>query len=301
MTDHHNHPIKGIVFALGAYLCFACMSLFSKSLVQDYTAFEAVFYRNLFGLIICTAMWLCMRNRLSLRVQNPKLVAFRSVIGVCGIILTVSALKDLSISMVTTLLFASAFFAPLLSLLILKEPVTKAQWSAIALGFIGVLIIAQPSDTVAILGVIMGIAAAFSNASEGVCLRALKAESAFAIVFHFFLIGSLVLLPYMAIEGSLLSTQGLLYALGYAVSGVIGQQCIAKAFSHAPAAYVMPISYTGLVWAMAFDAVLFNAFPDLNLWIGAAVIISASLMVAYIGRSDRKKKLQPIAVAARKE
>lgn len=274
-------PIKGIIFACIAFFMFSGMSMFNKLLTGTHDAVEVVFYRNLFGLVLLGGYIAVRKQFHVLKTDQPKLMAARAIIGTTGLFFTLSAMRYLPMSYATTLFFVSTLIVPILAVVLLKEKIGVHRVTAILIGFCGVLLVAQPSGAVTMIGIGCALAAGVGHALVQIMLRALKRQPAFTITFYFFLGGVLMPLPLMPFLAHMPTWHSGLLLLMVGVTGCLGQLFLTWAFQNASASLVSPFNYTGLVWAMIFDLTIWGVVPSAVVFAGAALIIGASLYIAY--------------------
>ena len=281
-----DRPLKGILFVCSAFFMFTCMSMLGKLLTGIHSPIEIGFYRNLSALIPCAIYIAITRKTNLLKTTKPATLLARTTIGSIGLLLTIAAVQELPIADATVLFFTSTLILPILAIVFLKETISIHRWSAIALGMIGVIIVAQPSGQMTLLGIALALAAAVTHASINALLRALRNENPFMITFYFFLSGVVISGIFMPFIARMPTPQSALIMLAIGATGSLGQYFITRAFAMAPASLLNPFAYTGLLWAVLFDITIFGIIPTWTTLLGAAIIISASLYIAY--REHRK-------------
>lgn len=297
---HHNHlpdpheiPLKGIAFACIAFFLFAAMSMFNKLLTDQHHAIEVVFYRNLLGFVALGGYLLATKKLHILKTNQPWLMSARVIVGTIGLFFTLAAVRALPMSYATTLFFVSTLIIPILAVAFLHEKIGLPRIAAIIVGFCGVLLVAQPSGHVALAGVLLALAAGTCHALIQTMLRALKRQPALTITFYFFVGGVVMPLVFMPFVAHMPTGQSALLLFMVGVTGCLGQLFLTMAFQHAPASVVSPFNYTGLIWAIVFDISIWGIMPDAVVLIGAALIIGASLFIAY-----RERRAKAIAAAS---
>src|SRR3982751_4362904 len=172
----HEHVVSGILCRIGSGLSFSTMgALFKLASIQGFSAPELVFYRSLFSLPV-VLLWVLKRESLSaLRPNNPLAHVWRSSLGLLSMGLTFQALILLPLADATAINFTAPIFATILSYLVLKEEIGVHRWSAVVLGLVGVLIVAQPTgSSLPLLGVAVALAAAIGQAAVTTTLRHLQ-------------------------------------------------------------------------------------------------------------------------------
>ena len=203
--------------------------------------------------------------------------------GMTGMFFTFGAPLLLPLAEATTLGFTTPIFAVILSGLVLKEHVGPVRWLAVALGFAGVLVIAQPgSSHIPPLGAAVGLMAGLMVAIISIQVRDLGlTEESLSIVFWFAALSSPVLalgLPFYMTHHTPLQW-GLLLLGG--VLGCVGQILLTAALRFGQVASVVVMDYSSLVWATLYGWLLWDHLPPASTWLGAPLIIAAGLVVVW--------------------
>jgi drug/metabolite transporter (DMT)-like permease len=222
-----------------------------------------------------------MGNRDIMKIRSkPRVLILRGVLGTFGMFLTFGAFSLLPLADATVLLFASSIFLPVLSYFFLKESISHARWSAIALGMIGVLIMARPTGEVNIKGIAVALSAAFVHAIIGTILRHLgKSEPPLTVTFYFLLIGTIMSAVPMPVVAKPIDVNAMWLIVGLGMTGLAGQAFLSSAFKFAPASVVTIFNYTGLIWATFFGWWIWNDWPDTPVWIGGGIVIGSNIFI----------------------
>ncbi|MDF7775007.1 DMT family transporter [Sphingomonas sp. AOB5] len=285
--------LTGIGLRLFAIASLATMAALIKLVeARGASLIEILFYRQLFAVPLVTA-WLAIGPGLA-TIRTDRIGAHigRSVVGVIGMVFNFGAIVLLPLAEATTLQFTVPIFATILGALVLRESVGWHRWVAVAVGFAGVLIVAQPGDGhFPLYGTMVGLTAAFLVAIIAIQLRQLgRTESAGTTVFWF----STLSLPPLFIaycfvaEPHDLATFALLASLG--VIGGIGQLALTASLRFAPVSTVVPMDYSSLVWATVYGWLLFAVLPTPATWLGAPVIIASGLYIVWRERMRHQEK-----------
>ena len=289
--NHREHVVLGMSAALGAFLMFTVMNVFAKLLSANHSVIEIAFYRNLIASLpfLVAAFAFGRREILVLR-SKPVLVGVRAALGTLSLVTTFAAFALMPMADTTVLLFTSTLFVPVLGVIFLRESVGPYRWSAIAIGFLGVIIMARPSGQVYALGIAVALAAAFMHAVLQIILRYLgRYERPVTISAYFFIIGTFLCalpLPLIAVRPTWAEIPLL---LGVGLSGAAAQWLLSVAFRNARAAIVSVFNYSGIVWATLFGWMIWQEFPLPTVMAGAAVVIASNLLVIW--RESRLGKL----------
>lgn len=262
---------------------FAIMGACAKHLSADHHVAEIVFYRSLIFLIPFIG-FLALRGQLSqLRnIGNPKLLAFRAIVGASSIIVTYGAISYLPMSYATVLFFGSTILSPVLAHFVLKEYIGIHRWAAVFVGMCGVLIIAQPSGQISLIGLVLGLMAATMHAMMYTALRLLKSENPLNVTFYFILAGTLLPMMFLPFVANLPTIEELPVFLLLGITGGLGQVFLTSAYKYAPVSFITPFAYTALLWSVLFDVFIWQIDIDFTaVFSGAAFILCAQMYILY--------------------
>ena len=268
------------------FFFFGIMAALTKIMTETHSVIEIIFYRNAIT-VVPLAAFILWKNKDWFRIQKPGWLSLRCIGGVISMFVTFSALKFLPITDFTAILFLSTLLIPLGAHFLLKEKVGVNRMIAILIGLCGALIIIQPSGTVSVIGVTLGLLAALSHTAMYLVLRLLKTVNPVTITFYFILTCCLATALFMPWFARNISAMDLLFFAGIGVFGGLGQFTLTSANKYASPSLVAPFNYTGLIWATGFDILIWHHVPALHVYIGAGVIIAAKL---YIIHRERLKK-----------
>jgi len=280
---HREHVIRGMTAAMGAFFSFTVMSMFAKLLSVNHSVVEIAFYRNLIASLPFLIMVFAFGRREILVLRSkPVLVGIRAAIGTLSLITTFTAFTLMPMADTTALLFASSLFIPVLGVIFLKESVGPYRWTAVAIGFIGVVIMAHPSGEVYTLGIVIAICAALMHAILQIILRYLgRYESPETITFYFFVIGTFLTalpLPFIAVRPTLAEVPLL---LGVGLSGAAAQWLLSIAFRNARAAIVTVFNYSSIVWATLLGWMIWNDWPLPTVIAGGTIVIASNILIIW--------------------
>jgi drug/metabolite transporter (DMT)-like permease len=286
-----DNVIQGIVYAIAAFFLLSCMSAIAKILMQNHHVVEVVFARNFVALIPMLLYIGIFRRFDILKTNKPGWMLTRVIVGTTGLGITFAALAHLPIAHATVLFMMSTLIIPALSYFFLKEHIGWHRWVTIVIGFIGVILIAQPSGEVQALGVALAITAAFFHSAVHIILRKMRSESSLTITFYFILSGAFfpaLLLPWF--YSGMPSAHDLLLFLGLGATGGLAQYTLTKSFTAAPASVIAPFNMTGLIWASLFDVLIWNHIPGWPIFAGGGIILAAKLYIIHRERLAAKAR-----------
>jgi drug/metabolite transporter (DMT)-like permease len=293
--------LLGIGLRIGAATSFAFMAAMIKlGYESGVTTVELVFYRFAFGIPPLLAWILWSRNYDAWSTKRPMAHLLRATLGLTTMVLAFSALRYLPLAEATTISFAAPLFAVVLSALILGESVGRHRWSAVALGFVGVLIVMRPGmpSDLPMTGLILAVFAAVGVACTNITIRQIGRTEGPQTTVLWFTGSSMLavgtLLPFHASKHDP-STWAILVALG--LFGGIGQLFLTSSLRFAPVPVIVPFDYSQLLWAVLLGWLIWDTHAPASTWAGASVIIASGLYTVYrehkLGR-DKPKATPPL-------
>ena len=279
-----QNPLAGIALRLFATTCFAFMAMLVKlGHEQGVATVELAFYRFAFGLPPLLLWVAATRNFGVWRTGRPLAHLWRAAVGLTTLLLAFSALAWLPLAEATTIGFAAPLFAVLLSALLLGEKVGPHRWSAVAIGFVGMLVVMRPEARhLPAPGLALAGLAAFTAGIVTITIRQIgRTEATQTTVLWFSLTSILAtgaVMPFVAAahDGT---TWLLLLAIG-AIGGT-SQICLTASLRYAPVAAVAPFDYVQLLWSVLLGWMIFGQQPLSTTWIGAAIIMASGLYTIY--------------------
>lgn len=279
-----HRPIFAIGLRLTAVICLSIMFVTVRLADQrGVHIVESLFYRQALALPFVLA-WVAMAGGLgALRTRRITVHASRMMLGLMGMTLNFLSYILLLPAEAATIGFTMPIFGTILSALILREVTGIHRWSAVVLGFVGVLVMVRPdAGHFPMQGVAVAIAAAIVTASVSLVLRELgRTESAGVVVFWFTALSMLPLgiaMPFFAQMHDPL-TWGLLLLIG--LFGGIAQICLTAALRWGPVSVVLPMDYSAIIWTTLLGVAIGEDWPMATTWIGATLIIASGLYIAW--------------------
>jgi drug/metabolite transporter (DMT)-like permease len=282
---------RAVLLKVLSALLFAVMSVLVRYLGERYPVGQVVFFRSAFAIVPVVIIY-AWRGELEAAVRTGRPFAHvgRGVTAVGAMFCNFSALARLPVVDATAISFVSPFFTVAMSAVILKERVRIYRWSAVIVGFSGVLIMLAPhleldrtaASASATIGASLGLMGALFSAGSTIQTRALTAsETTSSIVLYFSLICALVGLctwPFGWVTPTALEFAALV-AIG--VCGGVAHILLTESYRLAPASLVAPFDYTSMLWALLLGFLVFGEVPSALVFVGAGVIAGAGLFVIW--------------------
>ena len=274
--------LRGIALMVLAVGLFAIMDALVKWLGQDYTTVQILFFRSVFAFI--PLGFLIFRGGVAraLRMQSPLAHLVRSLVGLVAISTFFYGFARLPLADVIAISFAAPIFVTALSVPLLGEKVGPLRWSAVLVGFIGVMIMLQPGtglfnpiSAIPLFGTIF-------YALAMIMVRKLShTETAASIVFYFTLTCALVSGALLPFQWSTPDLPDLALLIAVGLVGGLAQITVTKAFSLADIAVVIPFEYTGMIWGALFGYLIWAEVPGNNIWVGVTIVTASGLFILY--------------------
>jgi drug/metabolite transporter (DMT)-like permease len=287
---HKDRVALGMAASAASFFMLNTMNVFAKLLSEHHSAIEVAFYRNLIAAAPFAIWFTLLGHREGFKIHGrASVLIIRCLIGTVSLVATFRAFNALPMADAQALFFTSSLFVPVMGYLFLKEHVGPYRWSAVAVGFLGMLVIVRPSGSVNVTGASYAIAAAFMHGTLGTLLRVLgRTERPETVTFYFLAIGAAMTglaVPFVAVAPT---WQELPLLLGAGISGAFAQVLLSIAYKYAPVALVTIFNYTGIVWATAYGWFIWGDWPGVPVWAGASIIIASSLFIVW--RENRRAK-----------
>ncbi len=211
-----------------------------------------------------------------------------------------TALLHLPIADATALGFAKSFFLTIFAIIFLKETVGIRRWAATIAGFVGVLIMLQPTAGVISPYAMMAVGGAALGALVMTIVRHLaRIEMPMTLLYYQTVLVGLMALPFAIAEWVTPNRTEILMLIATGGLSAVAQIFNIRAYRAGEAAFLAALDYSRLVWAALFGFVLFAERPSQATLIGAAVIITAAIYT--IRRESRLGKVVPEEKASRGE
>ena len=294
-----ERPLLGVALRCCTATAFAIMAALLKYASDRGASLDdLIFYRSL-GALPVVAIWALARGGIgAVRTRRPLKHLTRSCIGLVSMILTFGALALLPIAVATTLSYSAPITATVLSGLFLGEAVGARRWTAVLIGFVGVVLVARPGGVhLSTLGLAAGIGASIGQACVAITLRQIgMTESSASIVFWFTIFTGVVsglALPFLGVRHDIALTALL---IGAGMFGGVGQLALTGSLRYAPVSVVVPFDYLQILWATLIGWLIFASPPPDTMLTGAALIAMSGIYTAY--REGRRGKVPTEVLAA---
>lgn len=281
-----NNIVTGMLLGAAAYVMFALNDATNKYLVTFLPVAQALFFRSLTITIGCLAIG--RRQAVVATMASPmmRLMLLRSAITLVAWLCYFTAAPMLPFAQLMTLYFASPIMTTLLAIRLLGEQVSLARWVSLGLGFVGVVIAADPRGLVVgatpvwAIGLVMAAAVLWAYAAVLMRQIAKRETSLVQMLLQnsFFLVASgawtlFHWMPPTPLQFALLMVIG--------VIGGAGQLLQFEAIRRAPVAVMAVVEYSGLIWAFLLGWLIFADETPLAVYAGASIILAAGMFLVF--------------------
>lgn len=283
----------GVKYMLLASFLFALMGAFAKLASEHMSSLEVVFFRNVFGvLIIAYALY---KKPMVQKGGKPWLLFFRGMMGFTALLAFFYNIAHIPLGDAMTWSKTSPIFTAIFAWMFLQEKLPLKAWGAVGLGFVGIVLITQPSgigfSKYDLLGLFSGVGAALAYTS----IRELKNYyDTRAIVMSFMGVGTLMPLLLFGMSeffympeldfmlGEFVMPEGVVwfYLIAMGLIATASQMLMTKAYSHTKAGIIGAVSYTNILFAILVGLMLGDALPDFTTFCGIVLIVFAGVLVA---------------------
>jgi drug/metabolite transporter (DMT)-like permease len=283
------NPLFGILLSVLSTLAFTLMGAMVRFVGDRVPVGEMVFARN-FVVLVFLLVLLLSRGEFLETVRTRHFIGHftRGLANISSIFCNYAGLVRIPLAEATAIGFATPLFTVVLAALFLREAVRMWRWSAVAIGFVGVLLMLSPHlggavhDGEAALGAILVLIGAFLIAVVMTQLRHLsKTETTPRLLLYYSFFATLASLATIPWGWVMPSPADFVALVGIGVFGGMGQTLITESLRRAPASTVAPFGYAAMFWAVAIGYFWFGELPAAIVFVGAAIVIAAGLFVIF--------------------
>ena len=282
-----SNNFKAITAMLLAVFCVTIMSVQAKLIGIEYNAVQITFARAIVVLILLMPFIYKLGGLNFLKTKKPFLHFFRGLAGLIGNVMFFLAFQRLPVADVTVISQAVPIFSCILAIIFLGETIGWRRWTAITIGFLGVIIAINPSVNIAVAS-LYALGGTLMWSITIIFLRLLgSTEHPVKTVFYFMLVSVLITSIFQPFLWKEPSFEVILLFIGIGIAAFLTQLLMTYALQKAPASIVSPFNYTGIIWAIIFDYIIWNAHPMFATIFGGIIITISGI---YIFKREAKIK-----------
>ena len=274
---------KGILLMLAAMVGFSLEDMFIKSMTAGLPVSQVLMFIGMGGILAFAALTLMQRGTLAPLVHRDMrsgAMLWRNLTEGGSTIFFITALSLVPLGTVAAVFQATPLAVTAGAALFLGERVGWRRWSAIFVGFIGVLMIIRPGAQAFDTNALLPLVAVFGIAARDLITRGLKPDiPSTSVAFYGFAAVFAAGVLMVPVSGALAwpTPTGWLYVIGAVTFGVGGYYAIVLAMRTADASAVMPFRYSRLVFSLALGVLIFDEIPDGWTLLGAAIVIGTGI------------------------
>ena len=287
----NQNRLGGICMVLSV-LFFSLMDVLIK-MTHEYDVGQVMFSRAIFGLIPIFFLIPKKKIKVFYKTKYAELHFYRSFVGAIAMLAIFIGIRKLELAEVTSIAFSGPIWVVIFSILFLGEKIGVKRWTAVGLGFIGVIIISKPGFENLNLYYIYPVIFTLGFAGISIFIRKLTlvGEPVYLIAFYFSICSAIFGLFTLPFGGWLIPTNyDLVLLILIGVLGSIANLLLTKAYQLAEVSLTTPLKYLSLVFAIIFGFYLFDEVPSIYTLSGASLIIISSAII-FIREHQLKKPI----------
>ncbi len=278
---YEPHIVQGIGFMVASMFWFSAMNIFIRHLSFEMDTMQLVFLRNVMSMLILLP-WVAYQGFATLKTTRIKGHFWRATLGVIGMQSWFYSISIMPLNDATALSFTAPIIAAILAIIFLKEKAGIHRWAAIILGFIGAIIIIEPSGEGLGWQALIVLFATTFWASAGILVKSLsQTEPSTRIVFYMAVFMALWAAPpmlYVWEDPTWLQLGGVFMI---ALTSTFAHVCLVKAYARADVVLLMPFDFSRLIFTAILAYFAFGEVSGINTWVGAGIIIGSAVYIAH--------------------
>ena len=282
--------LKGMALGIAAYTLFAIHDATVKGVVMDLPVMQILFVRSAIIAALCLVFG---RRRMVtdlIASPNKPMMLARAVLTLSAWLIYYSAARELQLAEMTTLYYFAPVLTIVLAVIFLKEQLTLVRVGAAAIGFFGVVVACNPAGLTIGLPALMVLCAAFFWSVAMILMRTIsRTESSLVQIFA---LNLLYVIAMGAISLPLWQAMGpreIAFCLAAGLVGGLAQYVLVEAARLVPASVLGTVEYGALIWSFVFGYLFWREEPAQFVYLGAALVIAAGLLLAWSERRSRRE------------
>ncbi|MBO1905140.1 DMT family transporter [Microvirga sp. 3-52] len=286
-----QNRMVGIALMCAALFCFSCLDATAKWVNSSVDPMITVWARYISAAFLTFLVINPRTQPGALRTRRLPLQLLRSFLLFASTLCNFFALKYLQLVETQSIIFATPLLVALLAGPLLGERIGWQRMTAIAVGFIGILVITRPGSGTMHPAALLSLAGSVSYAFYNIVTRMLASSDSIATTTLYSSVAGIVfvtpVLPWVWTTPSSPLVWFLLATTGF--YGAFGHWLLVLAHARAPAAILAPFIYSQIVWMLVLGYVLFGDWPDSWTFVGAGIVIASGLYLLYRERVKHRK------------
>ena len=272
--------VLAVALMILASVFFAGMAGLIRYGSQDLHPFQLAFLRSAFGILFMLP-WLMKAGVGILKTSRIGLISIRGLMAASAMFAFFWALSIMPLAEAVALSFTAPFFVTILAVVFLHEVVRARRWTAVAVGFVGAMIILRPDGGTVAWPALAVLFSALMMAGSIICIKKLSRTVPANAIYLWMVI---YLAPITFVPALFVwrhpTWEQLGVAAGIGFAGTVGHLLMTRAFGMAETTALMPFDFARLIFSAAVGYLFFSQAPDLWTWVGATIIAAAGIYIA---------------------
>lgn len=278
-TQENRDPRKGLLLMLVGIGLFSVLNGVVKAQMEVFPPNQVILFRNAFALVPLWFMLLPLGGLAALRSARIKEHVVLSVLFTGTLLCIFFAYSIMPLVDVTAISFTQPLLVSVFAFALGLEKTTRLQWLAVAIGLGGVMVMVQPTGGGPVIGGLIALVGSAMGAASMLIQRRLStSDSTQSIAFYTLGISALLMLPLMFYSYVTPTSSQLAGLIGMGVASGICQYVIVRAFYHATASEIAPMTYTKIIWAVIIGYLWFSEVPTLDVMLGSIAVMGATYL-----------------------
>ena len=281
-------PVSGILCMIGGALALTINDGMAKYLTETYPVGQVMALRGTFILCPLIFLFISAKKRLNLKIYSWRNNFYRAAAMTGSTFCFITGLSYLPIADAIAIAFAAPLLTTLLAVFCLRERVGLHRWVAIFFGFIGVIIIVQPTDDAFKVAALAPLGAAFFGAIRDVITRKItSSESSFTILLTSMFLITLAGYLTFPLGWSEFQVEHIWLFLCSSILVGVAQYLMIEAFRLGEVGLISPFKYSSLLWAVIIGFIVWGDIPGYFVLVGATILIISGV---YLLRAEKNLK-----------
>ena len=288
VSNPDDRPLLGVMLMIAGMLIIPALDICAKLLSDQFHLLQITWSRFAFNLLWLLPLLLISREKWWRWPRHPWIQLIRGLCLLMATLFFFQSIRTNPIPNALAILFISPLIVTVLSPLVLGESFGIKRFTATVIGFVGVLIVLQPTGSDFQPDLLYALLAGLSYAFYILITRKVSVSSSpLATLFYTALVGTIVLLPWMPGVWVKPDSNSLMIMLAMGLIAASGHYLVILSCRYAPASLVSPFNYTEIIGATILSYLFFDYLPGHTVWIGILIICASGIYI-----SIREFKLQ---------
>jgi drug/metabolite transporter (DMT)-like permease len=294
--EARRQRLRGIAMMCGAVALFAALDAIAKYLGRHMDPLQVTGMRFISGFVIALIIFNPLTRPGLLKTRQPGLQFIRGLFFVSTTIFNFLAFRYLQLDEALSIMFSTPFLVAIAAGPLLGEWVGWRRWTAIGVGFLGVLVVIRPGMGGGMQwAALLSVAAAIFYAAYGIATRMVsRTDPSDTTLFYGNLVGMTVMLPILPFVWVKPSLTDLAMLVAVGALGSAGHYLLIAAHRRAPASVLSPFIYTQLIWASTLGFMVFGDVPTQWTLVGGAIVVASGLYLIHRERKVTGRVVAPV-------